>query len=251
MKIDDYASLKSEISKLSHEELYKAVRALALNVNRNFSAIEKNNLTPYSAMYNYYKSKYGNENDEQQRIKFSKSMTDAELRKTYKIALSTLRPYEYNKTAIGSSITKKGTLAIKEKLRDKIFGINEAIENIKFDDKDLEKQKRDEARKKLTQEAETKMPEINWGEYWKAFNAYKSLEANNAKEQSSRVLQILKDEVLSGNDITNTVEIQKRINDILEEEEMKTPVPVNKNDITAKSGFELINEENEEDEYEF
>lgn len=241
MKIDDYASLKSEISKLSHEELYKAVRALALNVNRNFSAIEKNNLTPYSAMYNYYKSKYGNENDEQQRIKFSKSMTDAELRKTYKIALSTLRPYEYNKSAIGSSITKKGTLAIKEKLKDKIFGINEKIEDI------TDSEEKERVKKELRQQAEENIKNINWSEYWKAFNAYKSLEANNAKEQSSRVLQILKDEVLSNNDITDTVKIQQKINDILEEEERKTPIS-NKDDITNKSGFDLINEE---DEYEF
>lgn len=250
MKIDDYASLKSEISKLSHDELYKAVKTLALNVNRNFSVIEKNNLAPYSAMYNYYKSKYGNENEKQQRIKFSKSMSDAELRKTYKIALSTLRPYEYNKSAIGSSTTKKGSLAIKEKIRDKIFGINEAVESIEFEDKELEKQKREEARKELTQEAETKMLEINWSEYWKAFNAYKSLEATNAKEQSSRVLQILKDEVLSDNDITDTVKLQKKINDILEEEDKLTPVNRDKNDITEKSGFELVNED-EEDEYEF
>lgn len=241
MKIDDYASLKSEISKLSHEELYKAVRALALNVNRNFSAIEKNNLTPYSAMYNYYKSKYGNENDEQQRIKFSKSMTDAELRKTYKIALSTLRPYEYNKSAIGSSITKKGTLAIKEKLKDKIFGINEKIEDI------TDSEEKERVKKELRQQAEENIKNINWSEYWKAFNAYKSLEANNAKEQSSRVLQILKDEVLSNNDITDTIKIQQKINDILEEEERKTPIS-NKDDITNKSGFDLINEE---DEYEF
>lgn len=245
MKIDDYASLKSEISKLSHEELYKAVRALALNVNRNFSAIEKNNLTPYSAMYNYYKSKYGNENDEQQRIKFSKSMTDAELRKTYKIALSTLRPYEYNKTAIGSSITKKGTLAIKEKLKDKIFGINEKIEDI------TDSEEKERVKKELRQQAEENIKNINWSEYWKAFNAYKSLEANNAKEQSSRVLQILKDEVLSNNDITDTVKMQKKINDILEEEDKLTPVHKDKNDITEKSGFELVNEEDDEDEYGF
>ncbi len=224
MKIEEYAKMKDKISKLSHKELYKVVSDLALNVNRNFYFIEKKNLTPYSAMYNFYKNKYGDENAKEQRIKVSREMSDAELRKLYKIALSTLKPYEYNKSAIGTSVTASGTEKIKEEITKKIFNIEEQTKDIKD-----EKQKKEAQQALLEKAEETIKEDINWSEYWRAFNAYKSQEANNAKEQSARVLQILKDEFVAGNDISDNVKLRKKINRILEEEKQKTPPPTGEN----------------------
>lgn len=240
MKIDEYAKMKDKISKLSHKELYKIVSDLALNVNRNFYFIEKKGLTSYSAMYNFYKNKYGDEKAKEQRIKVSKEMSDAELRKIYKIALSTLKPYEYNKSAIGTSVTASGTEKIKEEITKKIFNIEELTENIKD-----EKEKQEAQKALLEQAEETIKKDINWTEYWRAFNTYKSLEANNAKEQSAKVLQILKDEFVEGNDISDNEKLRERINKILEEQKQKTPPPTGEN--KEEGVYEISDRADEED----